>query len=67
MKPRCTTSLPMLIRENLQTMGVQYFMSLSKEELAFHFLATDGLTIGKIHIVQGCGEQPYQDYLTFMQ
>jgi hypothetical protein len=48
-------------------MGIQYFVSLSLEKLAYHFWATDGSTIGKIHIIQGCGEQPDQDLLTFMQ
>jgi hypothetical protein len=57
----------MLIRENLFTMGIQYFMSLSQEKLAYHFPATDGSTISKIHIILGCGEQPDQDFLTFMQ
>jgi len=57
----------MLIRENLHTMGIQYFVSLLKEKSTYHFLAIDGSTIGKIHTIQGCGEQPYQDFLTFMQ
>jgi hypothetical protein len=48
-------------------MGIQYFMSLSQEKSTDHFLTTDGSTIGKIHIIQGCGEQPDQDFLTFMQ
>jgi hypothetical protein len=48
-------------------MGIQYFVSLLREMSTYHFLASDGLTIGKIHIFQGCGEHPYQDYLTFMQ
>jgi hypothetical protein len=48
-------------------MGIQYFMSLSLETSTYHFLTTDGSTIGKIHIIQGCGEQPDQDFLTFMQ
>jgi len=48
-------------------MGIQYFKSLSQEKLAYHFLATDGSTTGKIHIIQSCGEQPDQDFLTFMQ
>jgi hypothetical protein len=51
----------------LITMGIQYFVSLSEEKLAYHFLATDGPTLGKIHLIQGCGEQPDQDILTFMQ
>jgi hypothetical protein len=48
-------------------MGIQYFVSLSEEKLAYHFLATDGSTIGKIHTIQGRGEQPAKDFLTFMQ
>jgi hypothetical protein len=48
-------------------MGFQYFMPLSQEKKAYHFLATDGSTICKIHIIQGCGEQPDQDFLIFMQ
>jgi hypothetical protein len=38
------------------TMGIQYFVPLSEEKLAYHFLATDGPTLGKIHLIQGCGE-----------
>jgi len=57
----------MLIRENLFTMGVQYSESLSQEKLEQHFLATEGSTTGKIHIIQSCGEQPDQDFLTFIQ
>jgi hypothetical protein len=48
-------------------MGIQYFMSLSQEKLAYHFLATDGSIIVKIHIIQGCREQPDPDFLIFMQ
>jgi hypothetical protein len=42
----------------LNTMGIQYCKSLSEEKFAFHFLATSGPALGKIHIFQGCGEQP---------
>ena len=59
--------LTVLIRKNLHTMGIQYFMTLSGETSTYHFLTTDGSTIGKIHIIQGCGEQPDQDFLTFVQ
>jgi hypothetical protein len=55
----------MLIREI--PMGIQYFMSLSLETPTYHFLATDGPTLGKIGLIQDCGEQPDQDFLTFMQ
>jgi len=55
----------MLIREI--TMGIQYFMSLSLETPTYHFLATDDPTLGKIGLIQDCGEQPDQDFLTFMQ
>jgi hypothetical protein len=48
-------------------MGIQYFVSLLKERSAYHFLATNGSTTGKIHSIQGCGEQPDQDFLMFMQ
>jgi hypothetical protein len=42
-------------------------MSLSGETSTYHFLTIDGSTAGKIHIIQGYGEQPDQDLLTFMQ
>jgi hypothetical protein len=48
-------------------MGIQYFVSLSGEKLAYHFLATDSSTNSKTLILQGCGEQPDQDFLGFMQ
>jgi len=48
-------------------MGIQYFVSLSEEKLAYHFLATDGSTNSTTLILQGCGEQPDQVFLTFMQ
>jgi hypothetical protein len=48
-------------------MGIQYFMTLSGEMSTYHFLANDGSTTDKIHIMQGCGEQPDQDFLIFMQ
>jgi hypothetical protein len=48
-------------------MGIQYFVSLSEEKLAYHFLATDGSTMGKIHTIQDYGERPDQDFLIFMQ
>jgi len=48
-------------------MGIQYFVSLLKEISAYHILATNGSTIGKIHTIQGRGEQPDQDFLIFMQ
>jgi hypothetical protein len=56
-----------LIRKKIHTMGIQYFMTLSGEKSTYHFLANDGVTTGKIHIIQGCGEQPDQDFLIFMQ
>jgi len=49
------------------TMGIQYFVSLSEEKLAYHFLDINGLTFGKIHLIQGYRGQPDQDFLTFMQ
>jgi len=48
-------------------MGIQYFVSLSGEKLAYHFLATDGSTNTTTLILQGCGEQPDPDFLIFMQ
>jgi hypothetical protein len=48
-------------------MGIQYFMSLSGETSTYHCLTIDGSTVGKIRIIQGYGEQPDQDLLTFMQ
>jgi hypothetical protein len=48
-------------------MGIQYFMSLSGKTSTYYFPNADGSTIGKIHIIQGCEEQPDQDFLVFMQ
>ena len=48
-------------------MGIQYFVSLLKELSAHHFLSNDGSLVVKIHIIQGRGEQPDLDFLTFMQ
>jgi hypothetical protein len=48
-------------------MGIQYFLSLSEEKLAYHFLANNATTITTTLILQGCGEEPDQDFLTFMQ
>jgi len=48
-------------------MGIQYFVSLLKALSMYLSLANDGSTIGKIHIMQGCGGQPDPDFLTFMQ
>jgi hypothetical protein len=48
-------------------MGIQYFMSLSGEISTYHCLIIDGSTTGKIHTVQGCEDQPDQDFLIFMQ
>ena len=48
-------------------MGIQYFVSLSEEKLAYQFLTTDDSTIVKIRIIQGCCEQPDLDFLIFMQ
>jgi hypothetical protein len=48
-------------------MGIQYFVSLSEEKLAYHFLATDGSTNSMTLTLHGCGEQPDQDFLIFMQ
>jgi hypothetical protein len=48
-------------------MGIQYFVSLSEEKLAYHFPATKGPPLDKLHLIQGCGGQPDKDFLTFMQ
>jgi hypothetical protein len=48
-------------------MGIQYFVSLSQEKVTYNFLTTDSSTIAIINIIQGCGEQPDQDFLIFMQ
>jgi hypothetical protein len=48
-------------------MGIQYFMTLSQEKLAYHFLANDGSTNSTTLILQGCEERPDQDFLMFMQ
>jgi len=48
-------------------MGIQYFMTLSQEKLACHFLSNNGLKNSASLILQDCGEQPDQDFLTFMQ
>jgi len=48
-------------------MGIQYFVSLSEEKLAYHFRAINGSTNTTTLILQGCGEQPDQDFLIFMQ
>jgi len=54
-------------KRKLITMGIQYFVSLSQEKLAYHFLSTDGSTTGKSHALQCYGEQPDQNFLMFMQ
>jgi hypothetical protein len=48
-------------------MGIQYFVPLSAGKLAYHFLTTDGSTNSTTLILQGCGEQPDQDFLTLIQ
>jgi hypothetical protein len=49
------------------TMGIQYFESLSGENLADHFLGTDGSVNTSTIILQGYWQQPDQYYLTFTQ
>jgi hypothetical protein len=48
-------------------MGIQFFLSLLAEKLAYHFLANNGSANTTTLILQGCGEQPDQDFLIFMQ
>jgi hypothetical protein len=59
--------MQMLNWENLLPMGIQYFVSVSEEKLAYQFLTTDDSKIVKIRIIQGCWEQPDLDFLIFMQ
>jgi hypothetical protein len=47
-------------------MGIQYFVSLSGEKLAFLLMATCGSTNTTTLILQGFGEQLDQYFLTFM-
>jgi hypothetical protein len=54
-------------KRELIIMEIQYFVFLSQEKSTYHFLATDGSTNSTTLILQGCGEQPDQDFLTFMQ
>lgn len=44
-------------------MGIQYFVSLSEEKVEDHFIATDGYTNIRTLTLQGCKEQPFQDFL----
>jgi hypothetical protein len=48
-------------------MGIQNFMTLSEEWLKDHFVANNGSTNTTTLILQDCGQQPDQDFLTFMQ
>jgi len=57
----------MRIREKRLTMGIQYFDSLSEEKLGIIFRGTYGSVKTMTIILQGCGYQPDQDFLTFMQ
>jgi len=43
-------------------MGIQYFVSLSEELAADHFFATEGSTNSTRLTLQGCREQPVQDF-----
>jgi hypothetical protein len=48
-------------REHI-TMEFQYFVSLSEEWVEDHFLASDGSTNYSRLTLQGCREQPVQDF-----
>jgi hypothetical protein len=48
-------------------MEIQYSVTLSVEKSTYYFLATNGQKNSDSLILNDCGEQPDQDFLTFMQ